>query len=145
MRVALAQVNATVGDLEGNVERCLAAVEEAGKQRADLVVLPEMAIPGYPPRDILFDPSFAEAVGEANAYLARHTRHDPPVAVGSLLLSGRCLPEHPCLYNAALLLQGGEVRLAAAKRLLPSYDVFLSHDGSCRARPGPRSRSPAGG
>lgn len=125
MKVALAQINATVGDLEGNVQRCLAAVEDAGRQGADLVVLPEMVIPGYPPRDILFDPSFAEAVCEANAYLARRTQKGPPVIAGSLLPAGRRLPEHPGLYNAALLMQGGEVHLAAAKRLLPSYDVFF--------------------
>lgn len=125
MRMALAQVNATVGDLEGNVERCLAAVDQAAGQAADLVVLPEMAIPGYPPRDILFDPSFSEAVYEANAYLAREVRYGPAVAVGSLWPSGCHQPEHPCLYNAALLLRDGEAHLAAAKRLLPSYDVFF--------------------
>ena len=125
MRVALAQVNATVGDLEGNVGRCLAAVEEGRRKGADLIVLPEMVIPGYPPRDILFDPSFGEAVSHANDYLARRTQKGPAVVAGSLWPSGRCLPEHPCLYNAALLLQDGEVHLAAAKRLLPSYDVFF--------------------
>ena len=66
MKVALAQINPTVGDLEGNVERCLAAIEAARRDGADLVVLPEMAVPGYPPRDILFDPSFRRGGGRGD-------------------------------------------------------------------------------
>lgn len=125
MRVALAQVNACVGDLEGNVERCLAAIETAHKQDAALVVLPEMVVPGYPPRDILFDPSFAEAVSEATADLAHRARSGPLVVVGTLMPASHRPPHHPGLYNAAALLHGGTVRLVAAKRLLPAYDVFF--------------------
>ncbi|MFQ5613826.1 MAG: NAD(+) synthase, partial [Anaerolineae bacterium] len=125
MKVALAQINTCVGDLEGNVERCLAAIEAARRQGAALVVLPEMAIPGYPPRDILFDASFAEAVFEATADLARRAHGGPPAVVGSLARADRQPPGHPGLYNAALLLQGGEARQVAAKRLLPAYDVFF--------------------
>jgi NAD+ synthase (glutamine-hydrolysing) len=124
MRVALAQINPCVGDLEGNVARCLAAIETARRQDAVLVVLPEMAIPGYPPRDILFDPSFVGAVGEATHDLARRASSGPPTLVGGLMPADRQPPHHPGLYNAALLLEKGEVRLAAAKRLLPAYDVF---------------------
>ena len=58
MRVALGQINACVGGLEGNVERCLAAIDAARSEDAELVVLPELAVPGCPPRDILFDSSF---------------------------------------------------------------------------------------
>ena len=124
-RTALAQINPCVGDLEGNVERCLAAIATARSQDAALVVLPEMAVPGYPPRDILFDSSFTEAVVKANLDLARRTRGGPPVVVGTLTPSERRLPNHPGLYNAALLLDGGEAQLVAAKRLLPAHDVFF--------------------
>ncbi|MBN1976811.1 MAG: NAD(+) synthase [Anaerolineae bacterium] len=124
MRMALAQVNPCVGDLAGNVARCLAAIEAARKKNAALIVLPEMAIPGCPPRDILLDPSFSAAVFEATADLARRAGEGPPVIVGSLTASGRHPPNHPGLYNAAVLLSGGEVSLAAAKRLLPAHDVF---------------------
>jgi NAD+ synthase (glutamine-hydrolysing) len=123
MRIALTQINPCVGDLEGNVARCLAAIQAARRQDASLVVLPEMAIPGSPPRDILFDPSFVEAVAEATADLARRTDDGPPAVVGTLMASGRRLPGHPGLYNAAVLLSGGEPQLAAAKRLLPTGDV----------------------
>jgi NAD+ synthase (glutamine-hydrolysing) len=125
MRIALAQINPCVGDLEGNVERCLEAIQTARKQDAALVVLPEMAVPGSPPRDILFDPSFVEAVDEATRDLARRAAGGPPTVVGTLMASGRRLPGHPGLYNAAVLLRGGELRLAAAKRLLPTDDVFF--------------------
>ena len=125
MRVGLAQINACVGDLEGNVERCLAAIETARGQDAALVVLPEMAIPGYPPRDILLDASFTGAVSEATRDLARRARAGPPVIVGTTVPSGRQPPGHPGLYNAAALLSDGDVSLIAAKRLLPGYDVFF--------------------
>ena len=125
MRVALAQINACVGDIEGNVERCLAAIEAASNEEAALVALPEMVVPGYPPRDILFDPSFVEAVSQANADLAYRARNRPPTVVGTVIPADRKPPGHPGLYNAAVLLNGGEAQLVAAKRLLPAYDVFF--------------------
>jgi NAD+ synthase (glutamine-hydrolysing) len=125
MKVAFAQINTCVGDLEGNVKRCLAAIETARSQDAALVVLPEMAVPGYPPRDILFDSSFTEAVAEATRDLAHRASGGPPTVVGTLMPGDRRLPNHPGLYNAAVLLDGGDVQLVAAKRLLPTYDVFF--------------------
>ncbi|MFQ5409471.1 MAG: NAD(+) synthase [Anaerolineales bacterium] len=125
MKIALAQINTTVGDLEGNVARCEAAVRSAQRDSADLVVLPELAVPGYPPRDILFDASFVEAVQAATADLARRTAGGPPTVVGSLSPSGITRPGHPGLYNVAMLLHAGEARLVAAKRLLPGYDIFF--------------------
>jgi NAD+ synthetase len=124
MKLALAQINTTVGDLAGNVGRSVEAVNTAHRQGADLVVLPEMTIPGYPPRDILFDPSFTEAVQAATRDLAWQTRSGPPVLVGTLWPGDYQPPQHPGLYNAAVLLQNGEVKLAATKQFLPIYDVF---------------------
>lgn len=125
MKIALAQINTCVGDLEGNVERCLAAIRAANDEGAALVVLPQMAVPGYPPRDILFDPSFAEAVSEATADLARRASGGSPTVVGTLMPADRQPPHHPGLYNAAALLDGGKVEMVAAKRLLPTHDVFF--------------------
>lgn len=124
MKIALAQINTTVGDLAGNVARCLAAAGEARAQGADLVVLPEMAVTGYPPRDILYDASFVAAAQEATADLARRTPPELPVIAGTVVPGGPRAPHHPGLYNAAMLLENGAARLAAAKRLLPTYDVF---------------------
>ena len=119
--------------------RCLAAIEVAAGQGADLVVLPEMAIPGYPPRDILFDPTFVEAVQAATADLAQRTQADPVVIVGTVLPAPDPPPQHPGLYNAAVSLNRGEVQTLAAKRLLPAYDVFTNRAGLCRARLYPQS------
>jgi NAD+ synthetase len=124
MKVALAQINTCVGDLDGNVERCLGAIETARAAGAELVVLPEMAILGSAPQDILLDPGFVAAVSEATVDLARCARAAPPTVVGTLATSDRRPPNHPGLYNAAVLLDGGEVQMVAAKRLLPAYDVF---------------------
>ncbi|MBN2387949.1 MAG: NAD(+) synthase [Anaerolineales bacterium] len=124
MKIGLAQINPTIGDLEGNVERCRKAAAEAAAGGADLVVLPEMAIPGYPPRDLLCDARFVDAVLAATDELAELTRHNPPVLVGSLMRSGQTLPGHPGLFNVAYQLAGGRKSLAAVKRLLPAYDVF---------------------
>ena len=124
MRIALGQINPIVGDLEGNVERCLAAIAHARSQGAHLVVLPEMAVPGCPPRDILLDTSFTGAVAEATDDLARRASEGPPALVGTVLPAPGHTPGHPGLYNAAVLLDGGHAQLAAAKRILPAYDVF---------------------
>ena len=125
MKIALAQINPTVADLPGNVERCLDAIATAQRLGADLVVLPELAIPGYPPRDILCDASFTEAVFEATRDLAHRAAAGPPAIVGAITPGGRRPPHHPGLYNAAVLLRGGDVQLVAAKRLLPTYDVYF--------------------
>ncbi|MFZ5819668.1 MAG: NAD(+) synthase [Chloroflexota bacterium] len=124
MKLAIAQVNPIVGDLEGNVARILSAGEEARAQGADLAVFPEMAVPGYPPRDILYDSSFVEATQAATLDLAQRARGLPPLLVGSFQPSGQRLYQHPALHNVAWLVQDGEMRLAAVKRLLPVYDVF---------------------
>lgn len=124
MKLALAQINPCVGDLEGNVDLCLAAIESARLEGAELVVLPEMAVPGCPPRDILFDPSFIRAVSEATQDLARRAQDGPLTVVGTLMPADRHPPGHPGLHNAAVLLDRGEVQLAAAKRLLPVHDIF---------------------
>ncbi len=125
MKIAIAQVNTTVGDLTGNVSRCVEAVERAAAGRPDLILFPEMTVPGYPPRDILLDGTFVRAVQAATLDLARRLDGFPPALVGSLAPAGTSLPRHPNLHNAAYLLSGGKARLAAVKRLLPVYDVFL--------------------
>jgi NAD+ synthetase len=122
MKLALAQINPTVGDLEGNVNRILDAARSV--READLVVFPEMAIPGYPPRDILYDASFIDAVTSATRDLARRSRGLPPLLVGSFARSGRRLHQHPALHNIAYLVREGELTAAQIKQLLPVYDVF---------------------
>jgi len=117
MRLALAQINATVGDFDGNLARIRAMAARA--RGADLVVLPELALCGYMPRDLLEEPSFLDRCAEALTALAAD-RDLPPLLVGcALRAEGKGKP----VLNVAALLRGGAIE-AVAKRLLPTYDVF---------------------
>ncbi len=122
MKLALAQINTTVGDLAGNIARILDAARQA--RDADLIVFPELVVPGYPPRDIVYDSSFVDAVVAATEDLARQSKGLPPMLVGSFALSGKKLFLHPALHNIAYLIHDGEMRIAQVKQLLPVYDVF---------------------
>lgn len=122
MKLAIAQINTTVGDLNGNISRILDAAEKA--READLIVFPEMTVPGYPPRDILYDSSFVEAVQAATLDLARQSKSLPPLLVGSFAPSGEKRYQHPSLHNIAYLMKDGEMTVAQVKQLLPVYDVF---------------------
>ena len=74
MRLALAQINTVVGDLDGNAERIARRLAEAKEQQADLVVFPELAVTGYPPEDLLLRPSFVQAAQAKAEALAREAR-----------------------------------------------------------------------
>jgi NAD+ synthase (glutamine-hydrolysing) len=127
VRIALAQINPVIGDIEGNVTRCLVSVKIGQREGADLVLLPEMAISGCHPRDILYDPSFTDAVWEATVDLAILAKDAPPIVVGTITKSDQATAHHPGLYNTAVLLKNGKVKVVAAKRLLRSDDVY--HEG----------------
>lgn len=121
MRLALGQMNATVGDFAGNGARIEALWREAEAAKADLLLVPEMALCGYPPRDLLERPSFQADAAGLLASLARR-------AGRTALLAGTLLP-NPArtgkpLFNAAVLLREGRVAAVAKKSLLPAYDVF---------------------
>ena len=124
MQLAIAQINTTVGELEGNVRRILLAAKEAAAHHPDLIAFPELVVCGYPPRDILYDTSFVEAVQAATFDLAQQVRGLPPLLVGSFAAAERKVYEHPSLSNVAYLMQGGEARPVQVKQLLPIYDVF---------------------
>ena len=116
-RLALAQMNATVGDLEGNAAKIGDLIGRAREEEADLVVFPELALTGYPPEDLLLKPAFLDAAGAALATLARETGGDIAALVG--------FPERADdVYNAAALLAGGEVAAVYRKMFLPNYSVF---------------------
>ncbi|MEW6085476.1 MAG: NAD(+) synthase [Chloroflexota bacterium] len=124
MRIAIAQINTTVGDLEGNLNRIISAANEVAPQKPDLIVFPELTVCGYPPRDILYDASFVEAVQAATVDLARQARDLPPLLVGSFAPAPQKMYEHPSLNNIAYLMRNGEMKAAQIKQLLPVYDVF---------------------
>jgi NAD+ synthetase len=127
MRIAVCQVNPTIGDFAGNVAVCLDFARRAASRAVDLILFPEMAIPGYPPRDLLYDDSFVEAALAASADFAARCKGLPPVLFGSLARKPGPPPKNrlaPRLLNVACLAQYGKLSIAAEKRLLPVYDVF---------------------
>ncbi|HET7855055.1 MAG TPA: NAD+ synthase [Gaiellaceae bacterium] len=119
MRLALAQIDTTVGDLDGNREKILARLEEAKQAHADLVLFPELAVTGYPPEDLLLRPGFLKAAESSLAEVARSAR-------GIAALVGFPRLERD-LYNACAVCAGGEVKAVYHKRFLPNYGVFDEH------------------
>jgi len=122
MRLALAQLDALVGDLVGNGERILNACRRAAGAGARLVLTPELSLWGYPPRDLLLRPSLLEAQTRALESLAA----EMPEGTGVLVGMADPIPgsERPALYNAVALVEAGGWQVVGRKRLLPSYDVF---------------------
>jgi NAD+ synthetase len=121
MRVALAQINPTVGDLAGNRKRIEEAAARAAAERADLVVLPELALTGYPPLDLVEREGFVrDQLRELDALAA--ASHGVAIALGAVLPTER--REGKRLANAAVLLAGGKRIAEQAKTHLPTYDVF---------------------
>lgn len=122
MKIALAPINTIVGDLHGNIQLIFEAAKNAGD--VDLIVFPEMCVPGYPPRDILYDNSFVNAVELATQDLAKQAVDLPPMLVGSFCRSGQKLLNHPALHNVVYLIKNGSMQIVQIKQLLPIYDVF---------------------
>lgn len=120
MRVALLQLNPTVGDLEGNAALIGAAVREAGA--VDLCVTSEMALTGYPARDLLLQPGFVARAAEVAADLASSLIGAAPVLLG-MPVANPAAHGRP-LFNTAALLRAGRVERGFHKSLLPTYDVF---------------------
>lgn len=121
MRIALLQLNPTIGALEANAARIEAAALAVGS-RADILVTPEMALTGYPPRDLLLMPGFVARAQEVAARLATALASGPDLLLGMPVPSG--VEAGRPLRNAGVHLRQGRVGEAFAKTLLPTYDVF---------------------
>ena len=121
MKVGIAQINTTIGDFAGNSAKILAAYHELVAEGAEIVVTPELSIPGYPPLDLIFAGEFVERNLEALSGIQAGIG-DVPLLVGFIdrNLSGTGKPFH----NAAALLRKGAEPVIIHKRLLPTYDVF---------------------
>ncbi|MEM8976441.1 MAG: NAD+ synthase, partial [Pseudomonadota bacterium] len=118
LSIALAQLNPTVGDLEGNLNKARIAHEEAAKNGADLIVFSELFLPGYPPEDLVLKPAFADASRQAAEDLAQQTNGGPGIIIGTIW------PEDGKVYNAAVLIDAGEIKAVRYKSDLPNYGVF---------------------
>ncbi len=119
LTIALAQLNPTVGDVDGNADMILAARDEAAGRGADLVVCTELVLIGYPPEDLVLKPALQDRAEEAIAALAERTGDGGPA-----MLVGAPLREDGKLYNALYLLAEGRIAATRAKHDLPNYGVF---------------------
>lgn len=136
MKLALAQINPTVGDLDGNVRRIVDAARAAHQQGADLAVFPELCVTGYPPQDLLENRRFFEATQQAVIDAANAVPAEMGVILGAPVPNPE--PVGKRFYNAALLFEDGQQVGRAFKRLLPTYDVFDEHryfEPARRSRP----------
>ncbi len=124
--MAIAQLNATVGDLDGNAARILEFHQRANEGGADLVAYPELVLTGYPPEDLVLQPAFVQANLDALVALAPRLRGAAAV-VGFVDRDGRDL------FNAAAIISGGKIRDRYRKQALPNYGVF---DEARTFRPG---------
>ena len=120
MLIALAQINPTVGDIPANTAKIIEYIGRAAEQKADLVIFPELAIVGYPPKDLLLKPKFIDD------NLAALERIAQTAATAALVgfVTRHTGPTGRALHNSAALLAGGAIRAVYHKQLLPTYDVF---------------------
>jgi NAD+ synthetase len=123
VKIALAQVDPTIGDFTGNLEKIIDASRRAAQIGARLAVFSELCICGYPPADFLEKPSFLARCRSAVKELAVATRELPTAVLAGVALSSPTGSGKPAV-NAAVLLDGGRLILEQHKRLLPFYDVF---------------------
>jgi NAD+ synthetase len=123
VKIALAQINPTVGDFTGNLAKMIAVSRRAAEQGARLAVFSELAICGYPPADFLEKPSFLGRCRTAVDELTAATRELPTAVLAGVALPSTGDSGKPAV-NAAVLLDGGQLLLEQHKRLLPFYDVF---------------------
>ena len=118
LKVAMVQINSTVGDLTGNVQKMKKFLDNALKYGADIVIFPELAVTGYPPQDLLFEKSFIEENRRlVNEIILKNSNEIIIVGFVDQDLNGN-------LFNAAAVFQGHNLAGVVYKTLLPTYDVF---------------------
>ena len=133
LRITLAQLNFTVGDIEGNVARMVAAAQQAAREQADLVVFSELSLCGYYPGDMLEETGFQQRI-EAGISALQQASEELPQLHWVLGAPTPARGPGKRLHNSLLVLQGGAVRLQYAKQLLPTYNIF---DERRHFEPGP--------
>lgn len=125
MKIAIAQINPTIGDLLLNAQKILEAAQRAASSGARLLLTPELSLCGYPPRDLLLNPSFVEAMGITLQNLAEDLPPKLAVLVGTVESNIKAdISGGKSLFNSMALLENGTVKQVFHKRLLPTYDVF---------------------
>jgi len=124
MKIAIAQLNPIIGDLSGNAQKILAMAQQAVEKGARLLLTPELSLCGYPPRDLLLNPSFLEAMTVTLHQLAKDLPANLAVLVGTVDANNKAYTTGgKPLFNSIALLENGKKQYFH-KRLLPTYDVF---------------------
>lgn len=118
IRIGIAQINATVGDLDGNVKKILHFTGEAGRQGVDILSFPELALTGYPPEDLLLKPKFVEDNQTALKRIAEKTTQSDITSVVGFV------DKSDDIYNAAAVIRRGKIEGIYHKNYLPNYGVF---------------------
>ncbi len=128
MKIAIAQINPTIGDLAGNADQIRQEAHQAQQQNVSLLLTPELSLCGYPPKDLLLNTSFINEMAATLEQLARDLPQNMAVLVGCVQINDK---SHQSggkpLFNSAALLHQGKVEQVFHKRLLPNYDVFDEH------------------
>ena len=128
MKIAIAQINPLIGDLSGNAEKILEMCQQASLTGVRLLLTPELSICGYPPRDLLLNPSFVVAMDQTLQKLAEDLPANLAVLVGTVVKNSQGgITGGKNLFNSMALLENGKIQQFFHKRLLPTYDVFDEH------------------
>lgn len=125
MKIAIAQLNPIIGDITGNAQQILTVAQQAVQQGVDLLLTPELSLCGYPPRDLLLNPSCVKLMNEQLEDLAKKLPESITVLVGTVARNLHAKKQgEKLLFNSIALLQNNQVKKYFYKRLLPTYDVF---------------------
>ncbi len=125
MKIAIAQLNPTIGDITNNAQQIITAAKNAAKQNVRLLLTPELSLCGYPPRDLLLYPDFVESMSNELKAIAIELPRNIAVLIGTVETNPQATSKgQKPLYNSMALLDEGEVKQVFHKRLLPTYDVF---------------------
>lgn len=125
MKIAIAQLNPTIGDISGNAEKILKVAKEAVNQNVNLLLTPELSLCGYPPKDLLLNFSFVNSMESKLTELAAKLPSQLTVLIGTVTVNKNATIEgEKPLYNSAVLVKEKKIEKVFNKRLLPTYDVF---------------------
>ena len=128
MKIAIAQINPLIGDLSGNAQKILEMSQQASLAGVRLLLTPELSICGYPPRDLLLNPSFVVSINQTLEKLAADLPPNLAVLVGTVVKNSQAhITGGKNLFNSIALLENGQIQQFFHKRLLPTYDVFDEH------------------
>ncbi|MEM7556366.1 MAG: NAD+ synthase [Cyanobacteria bacterium P01_A01_bin.84] len=128
MKITISQINPIIGDLSGNSDKILQNAQEVANQGTRLLLTPELSLCGYPPRDLLLNPTFVEKINLTLQQLAKDLPDNLAVLVGTVTINPHASNNgEKNLFNSIALLLNGRIKQLFHKRLLPTYDVFDEH------------------